>query len=163
MDWKMRSAGAPASMARICVVMCASTQICVGISYLRLISSKRVRMRFALSAESPAGFRPITASPAPKLNPSSTDATMPSMSSVGWFGCRRHESVPGRPMVVLQCAVTGIFFAQVMRSRLLISLQTPATISLVRPRRTRAMSAAEVVSASSHSRSSATLQPRISL
>ena len=35
---------------------------------------------------------------------------MPSGSSVVWFGCSRQERVPGRPMVVLQWAVTGIFF-----------------------------------------------------
>ena len=61
--------------------------------------------------ESVTGFRPITASPAPKLNPSNTEAVMPSGSSVVWFGCRRQDRVPGKPMVVLQWAVTGILLA----------------------------------------------------
>ena len=111
MDWKMRSAGAPDSMARICVVTWASTQIWVGMPWRRRTSSKRVSTRRTLSAVSPEGFRPMTASPAPKLRPSSREARMPSTSSVGWFGCRRHDSVPGRPMVVLQWAVTGILRA----------------------------------------------------
>ena len=78
---------------------------------------------------------------------------MPSMSSVGWFGCKRQESVPGRPMVVLQWAVTVIFFAALMRSRLLMSLQTAAIISLVSPREMRRICALVVASSSSHSRS----------
>ena len=36
---------------------------------------------------------------------------MPSGSSVGWLGWRRQDRVPGRPMVVLQWAVTRIFLA----------------------------------------------------
>ena len=66
-------------------------------------------------------------------------------------------------MVVLQWAVTGIFLDAVIRSRLLMSLHTAATISEVRPRRTREMSALVVVSARSHSRRSETVQLRISV
>ena len=40
-----------------------------------------------------------------------TDAVIPSGSSVVWLGCRRQDNVPGRPMVVLQWAVTVILFA----------------------------------------------------
>ena len=53
----------------------------------------------------------MTASPAPKLRPSRVEAVMPSGSSVVWLGCKRHDSVPGRPMVVLQWAVTVILLA----------------------------------------------------
>ena len=53
----------------------------------------------------------MTASPAPKLRPSSVEAVMPSGSSVVWFGWRRQLRVPGRPMVVLQWAVTVILLA----------------------------------------------------
>ena len=63
------------------------------------------------SGESVTGFRPMTASPAPKLSPSRVEAVMPSGSSVVWLGCKRHDSVPGRPMVVLQWAVTVILLA----------------------------------------------------
>ena len=39
---------------------------------------------------------PITASPAPYIRPSAMDAAMPAGSSVGWFGCRRTDMVPGK-------------------------------------------------------------------
>ena len=112
MDWNIRSRGAPNLLAAsVWVVTWASTQIWVGTSHLRLNSSNIFRMRATLSTESSTGFRPMTASPQPRDRPSITDAMMPLGSSVVWLGCRREEKVPGRPMVVLQWAVTRIFLA----------------------------------------------------
>ena len=111
MDWKIRSQGAPLRTASIWVVTWASTQIWVGMSHRVLISWNRSSTRRTLSTLSSTGFRPSTASPAPKVSPSSREAMMPSGSSVGWLGWRRQDRVPGRPMVVLQWAVTRIFLA----------------------------------------------------
>ena len=43
--------------------------------------------------------------------------------------------MPGAPIVLLQWALTGIFFAPYIRSRLDMSLVTAAIISAVRPAR----------------------------
>ena len=66
--------------------------------------------------------------------------------------------MPGRPMVVLQWAVTTIFDAAVMRSKLPMSLATAAAISAVSPREMRRMSEEVVSSFRIHSRSSDTVQ-----
>ena len=111
MDWKIRSAGAPLRTHSIWVVTWASTQIWVGISQRLRISWNRSSTRVTLSTESSTGLSPSTASPMPKVSPSSREAMMPSGSSVGWLGWRRAERVPGSPMVVLQVAVTRSFRA----------------------------------------------------
>ena len=112
MDWNMRSRGAPNfCAASVWVVTWARTQIWVGISHLFLNSSNIFRMRATLSTLSSTGLRPMTASPQPRDSPSITEAMMPLGSSVVWLGWRRAEKVPGRPMVVLQWAVTRIFLA----------------------------------------------------
>ena len=59
---------------------------------------------------------PITASPQPYIRPSSIDAAMPLASSVGWFGCRRTDMCPGRPIVLRKRVTTGRFFAARIRS-----------------------------------------------
>ena len=111
MDWKIRSQGAPCFTAFIWAVTWARTQIWVGMAQCSLISWKRRRILPTCSAESVTGFSPITASPAPKDRPSRVEAVMPSGSSVVWLGCKRQLRVPGRPMVVLQWAVTVILLA----------------------------------------------------
>ena len=60
----------------------------------------------AASTLSVAGLTPITASPAPSSSPSSVDAATPRGSSVGWFGCRRTERRPGRPIVLRKRVTT---------------------------------------------------------
>ena len=111
MDWKIRSQGAPARTAFIWAVTWARTQIWVGMAQCSRISWNRRNTFPTCSGESVTGFRPITASPAPKLRPSNVDAVIPSGSSVVWLGCRRQLKVPGRPIVVLQWAVTVILLA----------------------------------------------------
>lgn len=69
---------------------------------------------------------------------------MPSTSSVGWLGCRRVENVPRRPATVLHSLSTWILWAAYTRSRLLMILATPATISAVMPRVAPLMSASVV-------------------
>ena len=86
MDWKMRSAGAPWEMAAIWVVTCPRTQVWVGMEKRRLTSSNRLKISPSRSVESVTGLSPSTASPAPKLKPSSKEARMPSGSSVVWLG-----------------------------------------------------------------------------
>ena len=158
MDWNIRSSGAPNLLAAsVWVVTWASTQIWVGTSHLFLNSSSIFSRRATLSTESSTGLMPMTASPQPRDRPSITEATTPLGSSVVWLGWRRAEKVPGRPMVVLQCALTRIFLAAYTRSRLLISLHTPAMHSEVRPREARLIISPVVFSLSSHSRNSATV------
>ncbi|SKF62335.1 Uncharacterised protein [Mycobacteroides abscessus subsp. abscessus] len=87
---------------------------------------------------------------------------MPSTESVGWFGWLREPRRPGWPMVLRQCLTTLIFLAPRIRSRLLISLVTAATISPVSALLTRRISSLPVVSARIHSRKSPTFQCLIS-
>ena len=82
-DWNTRSTGAPCSMAAICVVTCVSTQLCMGMSKRRRMSSSICHSRCMAASESPAGLMPTTASPAPYSSPSSVLAAMPFRSSVG--------------------------------------------------------------------------------
>ena len=58
---------------------------------------------------------------------------MPLGSSVGWFGCRRTASRPGRPMVLRKRVTTRHLRATRIRSWLRISLLTAAAISGVMP------------------------------
>ena len=83
MDWKIRSTGAPAASAAICVVTWASTQLCTGIwKRWRRASSSRSK-RAVTATLSPAGLMPMTASPEPSSSPSRMEAAMPVGSSVG--------------------------------------------------------------------------------
>ena len=83
---------------------------------------------------------------------------MPSTLSVGWFGCKRFEKVPGRPIVVLAVFSILIFFAPTIRSMLDINLQTAAIISEVSPREIRLISKSVVSEDKINSRNSATVQ-----
>ena len=94
--------------------------------------------RITVSTESVAGLMPITASPQPYNRPSRIEAPMPTRSSVGWFGCRRIESRPGRPSVLRNRVTTRHLLAARMRSWLRMSLLTAATISGVNPGAKRA-------------------------
>ena len=87
---------------------------------------------------------------------------MPSTESVGWFGWLREASVPGRPMVLLQCLTTWIFLPPTTRSRLLISFVTAATISPVRALLMRWIISLVVLLLRIHSRNSPTVQFLIS-
>ena len=120
-------------MAASCVVTWASTHACVGMWYRSISSASMSSSRMTVSTESVAGLMPITASPQPYSRPSRIDAPMPTGSSVGWFGCRRIESRPGRPIVLRNRVTTRHLLAARMRSWLRISLLTAATISGVRP------------------------------
>ena len=142
-DWNTRSTGAPRSIARSVVVTCASTQVCVGIAAARRGSSSSIRSSAIVpSTLSVAGLTPITASPAPSSSPSSVDAAMPRGSSVGWFGCSRTESRPGRPIVLRNAVVTRHFAATATRSCSRMILLTAAAISGVSPGRSAASAAA---------------------
>mgnify|MGYP007060496639 CR=1 FL=1 len=98
-------------MHSIWVVTWASTQVWVGMAHFSFTSRNRSSTRVTLSTLSSTGLRPSTASPDPKVRPSSREARMPSGSSVGWLGWSRADRVPGSPMVVLQVAVTRSFLA----------------------------------------------------
>ena len=95
----------------------------------------------AASTLSVAGLTPITASPAPSSRPSSVEAATPCGSSVGWFGCSRTDSRPGRPMVLRKRVTTRHFAATAIRSCRRMSLLTAAAISGVRPGRSAASAA----------------------
>ena len=106
-----------------------------------------------------AGFKPITASPLPSSRPSRVAARMPWASSVGWLGCSRLDSRPGRPRVERKAVVTWHLRATAMRSWLRISLETAATISGVRPG-ARAVRVSGVAALdSSQSRNAPTVRP----
>ena len=60
-------------------------------------------------------------------------AAMPRVSSVGWFGCSRTDSRPGRPTVLRKAVTTEHFAAITIRSCRRLILLTAATISGVRP------------------------------
>jgi hypothetical protein len=80
---KTRSIGAPRLMASIEVVTWVRTQLWVGISKRAMISSiMRTRSMIAPTL-SLAGLMPITASPQPYMRPSTMEAAMPRLSSVG--------------------------------------------------------------------------------
>ena len=64
----------------------------------------------------------------------------PRRSSVGWFGCSRTDSRPGRPIVDRNAVTTEHLLATRTRSWLPISLLTAATISGVNPQATAARS-----------------------
>ena len=66
-----------------------------------------------MSTVSIAGFNPIRASPAPRDRPQYIRKLMPRTSSVGWLGCRREESVPGRPRSVARLGRFRKFFGHV--------------------------------------------------
>src|SRR5437868_6269874 len=70
MDWKTRSTGAPASMARIVVVTCESTHDCVGIAYFSIRSAIICTSDVVAATLSVAGLTPIHASPLPYSRPS---------------------------------------------------------------------------------------------
>ena len=83
-------------------------------------------------------------------------------SSVGWFGCSRIASRPGRPSVLRNRVMTRHLRATRIKSWLRISLLTAAAISGVMPRRTRASVASSAASPSSQSRKSPTVRWAIS-
>ena len=87
---------------------------------------------------------------------------MPEGLSVGWFGCRRTESRPGRPMVSRKRVTTRHLRATRIRSWLRISLHTAAAISGVTPGRMRTSAASSARSDSSQSRKSPTVRCAIS-
>ena len=158
MDWNTRSTGAPRSIASIVVVTCDNTQLCVGMAKRSRTVSSISSTRITASMLSVAGFTPITASPAPSSRPSSTLAATPRGSSVGWFGCRRIDSVPGRPMVLRKRVTTRHFAATEIRSDTRMIFDTAAAISGVRPE-ARAVTAAGSA-ASSQSRRPPTVRCR---
>ena len=132
-DWNTRSTGAPRCIATMVVVTCDSTQVWVGMSKRSRTESSMRSSAITASTLSVAGFTPITASPAPNSRPSITAAATPRGSSVGWFGCSRIDSRPGRPMVLRKRVATGHFAATCIRSATRMILLTAATISGVRP------------------------------
>ena len=85
---------------------------------------------------------------------------MPLASSVGWFGCKRTDSRPGKPIVLLNFVTTEILRATAMRSWLRISLHTAAAISGVRPGASAANVSAVVSCVSRKSRKAPTVRPR---
>ena len=102
-DWKTRSTGAPRSMRR---ERGGDMGQHAGLRRdgVALADSRRACVSSAIggSTLSVAGLMPITASPQPSSRPSRMEAAMPGGSSVGWFGCSRTESRPGRPMRVAE-------------------------------------------------------------
>ena len=70
---------------------------------------------------------------------------MPRGSSVGWLGCSRTESRPGRPRVLRNRVTTRHLRPTCTRSWLRMSLETAATISGVSPGAS-AVSASDVAS-----------------
>lgn len=105
-----------------------------------------------------AGLMPITASPAPYSSPSIIDAAMPRRSSVGWLGCSRTDSRPGRPMVLRKRVTTRHLRATAIRSWLRMSLLTAAAISGVMPGAAAASAALSVAWSSSQLRKSPTVR-----
>ena len=83
---------------------------------------------------------------------------MPAVSSVGWLGCSRVVSRPGRPMVLRKRLCTGTLRATRIRSWLRMSLDTAATISGVRPGASALSAAPSAASDSSQSRKSPTVR-----
>ena len=158
MDWKSRSTGAPRSRALSCVVICASTQLCVGISYRSRMRSTIRSSVVTVATLSDTGLIPITASPAPSSSPSRIEAAIPAGSSVGWFGCSREHSVPGRPTVVRNLVTTRTFRATSTRSCNRMSLETAATISGVNARARPARGSPVASSSNSQSRNSPTVK-----
>ena len=105
-----------------------------------------------------AGLMPITASPQPYSRPSSIEAAMPFKSSVGWFGCSRTASRPGRPIVLRKRVTTRHLRATRIRSWLRISLLTAAAISGVSPGASAASASLVAASDSSQSRKPPTVR-----
>ncbi len=135
-DWNTRSTGAPSSMHRSVVVTWVSTHDCVGIAKRVITSSRISSRRRQCCGESSAGLMPMTASPHPNESPSTIEARIPSGSSAGWFGWRRTDSRPGRPIVERNAVTFEHLLATRTRSWLPMTLLTAATISGVRPHAT---------------------------
>ncbi|MCY1268820.1 hypothetical protein D9M68_324610 [compost metagenome] len=153
-DWNTRSTGAPCAIARSVLVTWVSTHDCVGISK-RLRSASSICSSETMAPRlSEAGLMPMVASPHPYSRPSMTEAAMPLGSSVGWFGCSRTASRPGRPTVLRKRVTTWHLRATATRSWLRISLLTAAAISGVMPGATRASVALSVSCRSSQLRRS---------
>ena len=95
-----RSIGEPRRIKLSVVVMCASTQVCVGISSFALISSSIDNKACARSGLSVAGLIPMTASPAPSIKPSRMLAAVPRSRATG----RHQRSVLGHPMPLRSAA-----------------------------------------------------------
>ena len=83
---------------------------------------------------------------------------MPRGSSVGWFGCRRMDSVPGSPMVLRKRVTTRHFCATATISAMRMILDTAATISGISPGARRASVALSAASPSSQSRKPPTVR-----
>ena len=105
-----------------------------------------------LGTLSVAGLTPITASPEPQSSPSRVEAAMPRGSSVGWLGCSRVASRPGRPRVERKAVTTRHLRATAIRSWLRISLDAAAAISGVKPGDRAASAAPSAACDSSQSR-----------
>jgi hypothetical protein len=157
-DWKTRSTGAPSRIASIWVVMCASTQLCVGIWKRMRARSTSCSSSTTVRSESETGLMPRTASPEPSTRPSTIAAAMPAAESVGWLGWRRVESRPGRPTVVRKRVTTRILRATSTRSCRRMSFDAAAAISGVRPDARAARLSPVASSDSSQSRSSPTVR-----
>ena len=130
------------------VVTCVSTHDWIGAPSRWRASSISSSSARTVEGRSVAGLMPTTASPAPCSSPSTSDAVMPTGSSVGWFGCRRVASRPSRPIVVRRPVTTRVLRPTATRSPTRMSLLTAATISGVSP---GARSLSTVVSASQDS------------
>ena len=105
-----------------------------------------------------AGLMPITASPQPYSRPSTIEAAMPRMSSVGWLGCSRTARWPGRPIVLRNAVTTRHLRATSIKSWWRISLLTAAAISGVTPGASAASAAVLAASDSSQSRNAPTVR-----
>jgi hypothetical protein len=152
-DWNTRSTGAPCSSARSVVVTWASTQDWVGMPYRVITSSTSCSRATVRAGESVAGLMPMTASPQPCSSPSTMDAVTPSGSSVGWLGCSREASRPGRPRVLRSPVTTRVRRPTATRSALRISFEVAATISGVSPRASSLIDASSPAAAQASSRS----------
>ncbi len=87
-------------------------------------------------------------------------ARMPAALSVGWLGCRRTASEPGRPRVLRKRVTTWQRLAASTRSWLRMILLVAATISGVRPGATAASDRGVAASDSSQSRRPPTVRWR---
>ena len=110
-DWNIRPSSAPSSSAFICVVTCARQQFCVGMRHCRMNAADAFRIAAVCSGLSVTGLMPITASPQPYDSPSRIDARIPSIESDGWLGCRRTDSRPSSPTVLVAWTTTRILRA----------------------------------------------------
>jgi hypothetical protein len=102
---------------------------------------------------------PITASPAPYINPSMADAAMPGRAVGGVVGLQAHRHVPGQAQGVAKAR--DHFWQRLatsIRSWLRISLLTAATISGVRPGARACRVAGVAASDSSQSRKPPTVR-----